>query len=163
MKSTKAVPARNKTYQEDIDEQVRGLAVIIAAHKELDDPLGRLAYFLQTSIALMRGRLATFTDRFAKHPLDAFEWADDAVEAAAKLNVHAKLAAVVVRKYEDGTTTPIDIAAGVKRYAFERLVYLGTYPSLSTGQVKNLAARAELAAYAELFDGLRAIFEEVRS
>lgn len=161
--NAKTLPKSERTtYWQDVDKTVAELGPIVAKHFDLDDPLGRLTFFLRSAIATARERLEKFNTRLAANPVNAFEWADDAVDAAVKLDVYARFGVSVARRYERNED-PTEIVAGVKRYAHERLIHLAANPTLSTGQVRNLVARSEVAAYAELFDGMRAIFDKVPS
>jgi hypothetical protein len=108
----------------------------------------RRAEYLRRKLDSMNGdaisRLATFRDRFEQDASNAFRWADSAMDAAATLEVVAKIREIV--DHENG---------GVERaveYAREQALMLARHSSQSTSISANAMARYQLAAFAEITD-----------
>jgi hypothetical protein len=103
---------------------------------------------LSGELASAASELARFQERFAQDPAHAFEWADAAVEAAAKVEVLGRARGFVeADDFEDKRGGWLAIHRNA-------LLVGAKWPRHSTGQVSNLLDRFRLSATAQLVEML---------
>jgi hypothetical protein len=117
-----------------------------ARRNELPDvkAANRLEEFQHAIIWMMssaQSALEQFKTRFAEDPFYAFEWADGAMEAAAKAYV-----AKTIQAWMERTNNDID---AVQNEILKAMHQGARCPSRSTSQPSNLMAQYKTAAFAE--------------
>lgn len=86
--------------------------------------------------------LAQFAERLVRNPLDAFQWSDGAIEAAARKDVALYLKNVL--EHPEG-----GLDAAIAK-ATEMALRGARYPSHSTSAISNLCEQAKTAAFADM-------------
>lgn len=105
-----------------------------------------MAYRLNHDIKNATELIEKFKARLDSDPCDAFEWAGQVMEAAAKMKVATVLKMVLETKADDGEDGGVD---GVRRYATGRALNGARYPHHSTSVTSNVMKEYLTAAYAE--------------
>lgn len=142
-----------KTYMEQVNE-IEAACAAYAKGKGTDDALARVAFFFAGEIRRAKSKLLDWQTRCALNPLNAFEWADGAVEAAATLDTYSRLGHNIERLHmePESDRTPEQTLEHIKTFATREAIRFARDPAHSTGQVSNLSARYVGAAYAKILD-----------
>ena len=146
-------------YMDEVNDIAAGLEIFLQDRNKVNDPLGRVAFFFQREIKTSFAKIDEFTKRLAVNPANAFEWGDEYIDAAARLEVYAGLAYTVVR-VNKGETTHTDALKHLREFGMREMTRFACNPSRSTGQCSNLVERYKGAAYARMFDGFNGLLTE---
>lgn len=103
---------------------------------------------LQSVIETAESQTTKWAERFAANPADAFEWADDALQAAARLELARGVLAAM-----DRPENPLS-EEGLRDYLTSQVLAKARYSERSSSRTSNMMARERLAAMAELLDQL---------
>lgn len=106
--------------------------------------LSYLTHRLADMIASGEDTIDKFKEKLTANPAYAFEWAQGAIEAAAKLDVAIRLQGILT--HENGGFD------AVMKNALREALRGARNPSHSTSTVSNLVDEAKTAAYAEIAD-----------
>jgi len=100
--------------------------------------------------------LEEFKTSFEKNPAYAFEWSSGAIQAA-----NNQAVAQMITKYltEETDQFPEDkLYSNVVRWAREKVMREGRFPSRSTSPMSNESARCQASAWAEVLDKLGELY-----
>lgn len=104
--------------------------------------------YLEDRIRVGERDAADFAKKFAKEPLEALRWSEQAFTFAARTKL-ARYALKLFIEAGDKISVP-----GLRATALENALRGALYPCHNTSQTHNLAAQAECQAWAELYQSL---------
>lgn len=97
------------------------------------------------------GILARFAEKFASDPMRAFEWSQDAFQAAAVSEATSTLLRYV-DSLAEGKESDDEIGERIAEWLRSEVLRMAKYPPRSTSPQSNLVEQEKLAAYARLLE-----------
>lgn len=113
--------------------------------------LDRIVRTVDSMIDRAEREVAKFAERLAENPADAFEWGEDAAEAAAALQVAHWVRRCATAELNEKRTED-DLVNAIREMVLSHVLQGAQFPKNSTSQFANLMDRYTTKAWAGLAD-----------